>query len=327
MASSKKAIYAAIAGNFAIAVTKFIGAGVSGSSAMLSEGIHSLVDTGNGGLLLLGIRRSQRPPDDDHPYGYGKVVYFYTLIVAVLIFGLGGGFSMYEGILHTLDPGHGASGGTVVFGVAISGLMLNTIVLSAAIGFEALAFRTAWQEFNKQRGDQGFMEAIRSSKDPTTFTVLFEDSAAMAGLIVALIGVHLASALHLPVIDGIASIIIGLILFGTAAFLVWESKKLLIGEAADPVIRESVKRIARDTPGVESAGRMMSVHMGPYTLVLNLDVTFQPGLGAEEVEQAIDQMEHAIRAEHEHVKYIFVEVQSLATRKRGEGGAPSSPAP
>lgn len=233
---------------------------------------------------------------------------------------------MYEGILHTLDPGHGAPGGTVIFGVAISGLMLNTIVLSAAIGFEALAFRTAWQEFNKQRGDQAFMEAIRSSKDPTTFTVLFEDSAAMAGLIVALIGVHLASALHLPIIDGIASIIIGLILFGTATFLVWESKKLLIGEAADPAIRESVKRIAQDVPGVEGAGRMMSVHMGPYTLVLNLDVAFQPGLSAEEVEQAIDQMEQAIRAEHEYVKYIFVEARSLAARERGEGGTPSAPA-
>jgi len=326
MASSKKAIYAAIAGNFAIAVTKFIGAGVSGSSAMLSEGIHSLVDTGNGGLLLLGIRRSQRPPDDDHPYGYGKVLYFYTLIVAVLIFGLGGGFSMYEGILHTLDPGHGASGGTAVFGVAISGLMLNTIVLSAAIGFEALAFRTAWQEFNKQRGDRDFMEAIRSSKDPTTFTVLFEDSAAMAGLIVALIGVHLASALHLPIIDGIASIIIGLILFGTAAFLVWESKKLLIGEAADPAVRESVKQIAQDVPGVDGVGRIMSVHMGPYTLVLNLEIDFESSLSAEKVEQAVDQMEKAIRAEHEHVKYIFVEAQSLAARPKGSTGASAPPA-
>jgi cation diffusion facilitator family transporter len=326
MASSKKAIYAAIAGNFAIAVTKFIGAGVSGSSAMLSEGIHSLVDTGNGGLLLLGIRRSQRPPDESHPYGYGKVLYFYTLIVAVLIFGLGGGFSMYEGILHTLDPGHGASGGTVVFGVAISGLMLNTIVLSAAIGFEALAFRTAWQEFSKQRGNRGFMEAIRSSKDPTTFTVLFEDSAAMAGLIVALIGVHLASALHLPVIDGIASIIIGLILFGTATFLVWESKKLLIGEAADPAIRESVRSIAHAVPGVKGVGRIMSVHMGPYTLVLNLDIHFEPNLSAEKVEQAVDQMEKAIRTEHEYVKYIFVEVQSLAARKKDGGGSPAASA-
>ncbi|NBB74649.1 MAG: cation diffusion facilitator family transporter [Bacteroidetes bacterium] len=319
MASSKKAIYAAIAGNFAIAVTKFMGAAVSGSSAMFSEGIHSLVDTGNGGLLLLGIRRSQRPPDEDHPYGYGKSLYFYTLIVAVLIFGLGGGFSMYEGILHTLDPGHGGPGSTTVFGLTISGLTLNTIVLSAAIGFEALAFRTAWQEFNKQRGDEGFFQAIRTSKDPTTFTVLFEDSAAMAGLIVALIGVHLASALHLPVIDGIASILIGLILFGTASFLVWESKQLLIGEAADPAIRASIRRLANEVEGVDDVARIMTVHMGPYTLVLNMEIVFQPGRSAEEVEQAVDHMEQAIRAEHDHVKYIFIEAASLAKRTSGGG--------
>jgi len=320
MASSKKAIYAAIAGNFAIAVTKFIGAAVSGSSAMFSEGIHSLVDTGNGGLLLLGIRRSQRPPDEAHPYGYGKSLYFYTLIVAVLIFGLGGGFSMYEGILHTLDPGHGGPGSATVFGITISGLTLNTLVLVAAIGFEALAFRTAWQEFTKQRGDEGFFQAIRTSKDPTTFTVLFEDSAAMAGLIVALIGVHLASALHLPIIDGIASILIGLILFGTASFLVWESKQLLIGEAADPETRASMRELARDVEGVEEVGRIMTVHMGPYTLVLNMEIAFQPDLSAEGVEQAVDHMEQAIRTEHEHVKYIFVEAESLAQRKTGRAG-------
>lgn len=320
MASSKKAIYAAIAGNFAIAVTKFLGAAVSGSSAMFSEGIHSLVDTGNGGLLLLGIRRSQRPADDTHPYGYGKTLYFYTLIVAVLIFGLGGGISMYEGILHMLEPGHGGPGSTTVFGVTISGLMLNTMVLGAAIGFEALAFRTAWQEFSKQRGDQPFFEAIRSSKDPTTFTVLFEDSAAMAGLIVALIGVHLASALHMPVIDGAASVVIGLILFGTASFLVWESKQLLIGEAADPAVRDSIRQIARQVPGVERVGRVMTVHMGPYTLVLNIELDFQDNLTAEKVERAIDTMEQAIRAEHEHVKYIFVEARSLAKRRRSKGG-------
>jgi len=324
MASSKKAIYAAIAGNFAIAVTKFLGAAVSGSSAMFSEGIHSLVDTGNGGLLLLGIRRSQRPPDEDHPYGYGKSLYFYTLIVAVLIFGLGGGISMYEGLLHTLEPGHGGPGSATILGITISGLMLNTIVLVAAIGFEALAFRTAWQEFDKQRGDAPFFKAIRSAKDPTTFTVLFEDSAAMAGLIVALVGVHLASALHMPIIDGIASMLIGFILFGTASFLVWESKKLLIGEAADPVIRDSMREIARQEPGVDGIARVLTVHMGPYTLVLNMEVDFQADLSANEVEETIDRMEQAIRAKHEHVKYIFIEAKSLSARKRTAGEGPAS---
>ena len=315
MASSKKAIYAAIIGNFAIAVTKFLGAAVSGSSAMLAEGIHSLVDTGNGGLLLLGIRRSQRPPDEAHPYGYGKSLYFYTLIVAVLIFGLGGGFSLYEGILHTLDPGHGGPSSATLLGITISGLTLNTLVLSAAIVFEGLAFRTAWQEFNKQRGDAPLVEAIRAAKDPTTFTVLFEDSAAMAGLAVALVGVHLAEALQMPVIDGVASIIIGLILCGVALLLVWESKKLLVGEAARPEVRASIREIARAQSGVEGVVRMLSVHMGPYAIVLNLEVHFEAHLNAEAVEQAVESMEHAIRAKHKDVKYIFVEAKALAARK------------
>lgn len=316
MASSKKAIYAAIAGNSAIAITKFIGAAISGSSAMLAEGIHSLVDTGNGGLLLLGIKRSQRPADAEHPFGYGKSLYFYTLIVAVLIFGLGGGFSIYEGLMHTLDPGHSGPGTVTVAGITISGLMLNTIVLGSAIVFEALAFRTAWQEFSKQRGDTPLMQAIKEAKDPTTFTVLFEDSAAMAGLIVALVGVHLASALHMPIIDGIASILIGLILCAVAVFLIWESKKLLIGEAADPAIRKGVEDIAAEDPDVEAIGRVLTVHMGPNTLVLNMDLEFRDGLTSDDVEDAIDRVEKLIQERHEDVKYIFVEAETLSKRAR-----------
>jgi cation diffusion facilitator family transporter len=321
MASSKKAIYAAILGNFAIAVTKCLGAAVSGSSAMLTEGIHSLVDTGNGGLLLLGIRRSKRPPDDKHPYGYGQSLYFYALIVAVLIFGLGGGISLYEGILHTLDPGHGGPTGTTLLGITISGLTLNTVVLVAAIIFEAGAFWTAWKEFNKVRGDRGLIEAIQSSKDPTTFTVLFEDSAAMAGLVVALVSVHLAEALHMPVIDGIGSIIIGLILCGVASFLVWESKKLLIGEAADPEVRADVRRIARDVEGVDDVQRMMTLHMGPNTLVLNMDLTFKENLSTEEVATAINRVEHQIQDEHPEVRFIFIEAKSLLGRRGAEPGS------
>ena len=318
MASSKKAIYAAIIGNFAIAVTKFFGAAVSGSSAMLAEGIHSLVDTGNGGLLLLGIRRSKRPPDEQHPYGYGKSLYFYALIVAVLIFGLGGGISLYEGILHTLDPGHGGPTGATLLGITISGLTLNTIVLVSAIIFEAGAFWTAWKEFNKVRGDRGLMEAIRSSKDPTTFTVLFEDSAAMAGLIVALVSVHLTEALQMPIIDGIGSIVIGLILCGVASFLVWESKKLLLGEAADPEMRNGIRRIAREDESVTDVERMMTLHMGPNTLVLNMDLAFDDTLDAEAVAGAIDRMEKQIRKEYPEVRFIFIEAESLTGRPSAE---------
>jgi len=322
MASSKKAIYAAIIGNFAIAVTKFLGAAVSGSSAMLAEGIHSLVDTGNGGLLLLGIRRSKRPPDDQHPYGYGKSLYFYALIVAVLIFGLGGGISLYEGILHTIDPGHGGPTGATFLGITVSGLTLNTVVLVSAIVFEAGAFWTAWQEFNKVRGDRGLLEAIRSSKDPTTFTVLFEDSAAMAGLVVALVSVHLTEALQMPVIDGIGSIIIGLILCGVASFLVWESKKLLLGEAADPEVRDGIRRIAREDAAVADVERMMTLHMGPNTLVLNMDLQFDDALGADEMAAAIDRVETKIRREHPEVRFVFIEAESLTGRRAANPASP-----
>ena len=315
MASSKKAIYAAILGNCAIAVTKFFGAAVSGSSAMLTEGIHSLVDTGNGGLLLLGIRRSKRPPDEQHPYGYGKSLYFYALIVAVLIFGLGGGISLYEGILHTLDPGHGGPTGATLFGYTVSGLTLNTVVLVSAIVFEAFAFRTAWIEFNKMRGDRSLLAAIRSSKDPTTFTVLFEDSAAMAGLVVALLGVHLTEALQMPIIDGIASILIGLILCGVASFLVWESKKLLVGEAASPELRAHLRKIAKEDPNVDDVLRSMTLHMGPNTLILNMDLQFAPSLAPDEIRRTIDRVERDIRDEHPEVRFVFIEAASLTGRR------------
>lgn len=315
MASSKKAIYAAILGNFAIAVTKFLGAAVSGSSAMLAEGIHSLVDTGNGGLLLLGIRRSKRPPDEQHPYGHGKSLYFYTLVVAVLIFGLGGGISLYEGILHTLDPGHAGPGTATILGVTIGGLTLNTIVLGAAIVFEAFALRTAVQEFNKQRGDTPFFEAIVTSKDPTTFTVLFEDTAAISGLVVALVGVHLASALHMPVLDGVASIVIGLILCGVAAFLIWESKKLLIGEAATPEMREGIHQLAEEDPDVTAVGRLLTMHMGPHSLLLNINLQFRDGLKADGVEAAIDRLERTIRENHPSIRYIFIEAESISSKR------------
>jgi len=324
MASSKKAIYAAIIGNFAIAVTKFLGAAVSGSSAMLAEGIHSLVDTGNGGLLLLGIRRSKRPPDEDHPYGYGKSLYFYTLVVAVLIFGLGGGISLYEGILHTLDPGHGGPTSASILGVTIGGLTLNTIVLGAAIVFEGLALRTALQEFSKQRGDTPFFEAIVTSKDPTTFTVVFEDSAALAGLVVALVGIHLASLLHMPVLDGIASILIGLILCGVAAFLIWESKKLLIGEAASPEIRDGIHRLAREDADVQEIERMLTMHIGPHSLLLNMDLRFRPTLDADGVETAIDRFENAIRDAHPTIRYIFLEAGSVARARAERSSGPST---
>jgi cation diffusion facilitator family transporter len=302
MASAKRAIYAAIAGNFAIAVVKFVAAGFSGSSAMLAEGIHSLVDTGNGGLLLLGINRSRRRPTRMHPFGYGKDVYFYTLVVAILIFGIGGGISMYEGILYVLSP-HELGDPT-----------LNYVVLGIAILFEGYVWTIAWKEFRAVSGERPFWDEVRASKDPTTFTVLFEDTAALIGLVFALVGIFLAHALQTPVLDGVASICIGILLCGVASLLILESKGLLLGESVSPEVRESILHLVDLDPDIRGLSRMMTMHMGPDVVLLNLDLVFRPGLSTREIEAAVDRLEKTLRAEHEQLMYITVEVDSPTVR-------------
>src|SRR5258706_5678288 len=219
---SKKSLFAAIAANVTIAVCKFVVAAVSGSSAMLSEGIHSLVDTSDGLLLLRGIRLKRKPPDSTYPFGYGKEIYFWTLVVAVLIFAVGGGMSMYEGIIHLLHPHPLRDPGW------------NYVVLSLAFLFESLSWIVAFREFRAVIGAQTLWQAVHTSKDPTTFTILLEDTAAIGGLIVAFIGVFLGHQFNNPYIDGSASLIIGAILASVALLLAYESKGLLVGEGADP---------------------------------------------------------------------------------------------
>lgn len=300
---SDKAIYAAIVGNFLIAIMKFVAAFISGSAAMLAEGIHSLVDTGNGGLLLLGIHKSKRPPDRVHPFGHGKDLYFYVLIVAILIFGVGGGISIYEGILHVLHP------------EPLGNALLSYIVLGLAIVFEGIVWTIALKAFMAAKGEQSTWESIRTSKDPTTFAVLFEDTAALAGLIVAIVGIFLAHQLNMPVLDGIASIGIGVILCTVASVLLYESKGLLLGESADPAVVNSIQEIAEADPAVTRVGRTLTMHLGPHQILVNLDLDFKDGLSTEEVKTAVDRIEEAIRREHEKVKYIFVEAEALPDKR------------
>jgi cation diffusion facilitator family transporter len=299
VAESTKAIYAAIVTNIAIAGTKFTAAAFTGSSAMISEGIHSLVDTGNGGLLLLGLRTSQKPADAEHPFGYGKELYFWALMVAIVIVAVGGGISAYEGLLHILHP------------VPQENPLWNYIVLALAFVFESVSLTIAIKSFMKIKGDASWWQAIQRSKDPTTFTVLFEDAAALLGLIVAMIGVFLANQFDNPYFDGAASIVIGVLLGAVAVLLGYETKGLLIGEGADRETLEDIRRLVESDPGVEAVNRSLTMHFGPDTVLLAMDLRFRPDLSAVEVEKCVDRIEANILKHHHNIKHIFIEADSL----------------
>jgi cation diffusion facilitator family transporter len=303
--SSRTSVLAAMAANLAIAVTKFTAAGMTGSSAMLSEGIHSVVDTGNGALLLLGMKRSRKAPDDIHPFGYGQELYFWTLVVAILIFALGGGMSVYEGIrrLHETSA-------------EMKSPVVNYIVLGLSFLFEGASWVVATRGFLREKRRPSIWREVRASKDPTAFAVVFEDSAALLGLIVAFLGVWLSHRLGAPYLDGCASIVIGLILAVVAVVLAVESKGLLVGESADPEVVASIRRIAAGHEGVERVLEVLTLHLGPEDVLLNLDVRFRPDLAAADVERAVDEIEDAVRGAHPEVRRIFVEAQSIVRRER-----------
>src|SRR5919109_3013383 len=302
-AESTKVIYAAIAANLAIAAIKFTAAAFTGSSAMVSEGIHSIVDTGNGGLLHFGMRRSRKPADADHPFGYGKELYFWTLIVAIVIFAVGGGISAYEGLLHLLHP------------LPMKDPIWNYVVLGFAIVFETYSFVVAFKAFKGIKGKQSLWQSIRTSKDPTTYTVLFEDTAALLGLLTAFIGVVLADLLKNPYFDGAASIIIGMILAFVAVVLAYESKGLLVGEAVDPITLKNIRRLAEADPCVEGVKRALTMHFGPDDILLAMDLRFRNDLSAADLEESVHRLENAIRKEYQSIRHIFVESDSLAPSK------------
>jgi cation diffusion facilitator family transporter len=297
---SKTVIYAALAGNALIAVTKFVAAAITGSSAMLSEGVHSAVDTGNQVLLLYGMRRARRPADRRHPFGYGAELYFWAFVVAILIFAVGAGVSIYEGAQKFLHP-H-----------PIASPVVNFIVLALAMVFEGTAWSLAYREFSRVRGSTGLIQAVRESKDPTVFTVLFEDTAAMLGLVCAFAGIYGAQMFGIPELDGVASILIGVILAITAALLAYETKGLLIGEAAAPEIVNAIRNIVEATPTVDRLNEIRTLHRGPNDVLLAISVDFEDNLTAGKVEEAIAQLEDAIKERFPVVKRLFIEVQSAA---------------
>jgi len=298
--SSKIAVYAALMGNLAIAATKFGAAMYTGSSAMLSEAIHSMVDTGNQGLLLYGMYRAAKPADEIHPFGYGKELYFWSFVVAILIFGLGAGFSIYEGVHGVLNP------------TPIEHAMISYIVLGLAMVFEGGASLFALRQFLAQKGDMGFFEAVRRGKDPALFTVLFEDGAAMIGLMIAMTGIFLGQHLGLPWLDGAAAIAIGVVLACVALFLAYKCKALLIGEAAEPHVVEGCRALLNGDRRVVKVANLATMHLGPAEILLAADLDFADGLTSTEVEAATAELETKLRENFPDVRRIYLEPRDLA---------------
>jgi cation diffusion facilitator family transporter len=298
-------VYGAIAANLLIAISKFVAAFFTGSSSMLSEGIHSLADTGNEGLLLLGVHRSDKKPDASHPFGYGQELYFWSLIVAMILFGLGGGMSLYEGITHILNPR------------ALEDPLWNYVTLALAVLFEGASFLIALRALLRAKGRDTIWQAVHTSKDPTVFVVLFEDAAALVGLALAFLGVYLSHRLNEPRLDGVASILIGLVLAAVSMVLAYESKGLLLGESADPATVQKIQQLVTADRDVRQARKPLTMHLGPQEVLVNLDVEFRPGLTSGELAAAVDRLEQKIRASAPQVTRIFIEAEALAQTERG----------
>jgi cation diffusion facilitator family transporter len=268
---------------------------------MLSEGVHSLVDTSNELLLLWGMRQAARPPDAVHPFGHGRELYFWSFIVALLVFALGAGVSLFEGVSHLRHP------------EPMRDPSINYIVLGVSMLFEGTSWYIALREFHATKGSMGYFEAFRKSKDPTTFTVLLEDTAALLGLLIALTGVLCARVFSMPELDGMASIGIAVVLAIAATLLARESKGLLLGEPAHPKLRESLLEIAANDPGVGHVNGVLTVQMGPHTVVAALSAEFEDELTTPQIEQCIRRIENAVRSRHAEVTSLFVKPQTAET--------------
>jgi cation diffusion facilitator family transporter len=301
IATNRTVVLAALVGNLAVAVCKFVAAWITGSSAILSEGVHSLVDTVNELLLLYGMQRARKPPDRNQPLGYGRELYFWSFIVALLVFALGAGVSLYEGISHLLSP------------TPMEHIVVNYVVLAMSFAFEGTSWWIARKKFRASKGDLGYFEAFRQSKDPTTFSVLFEDTAALAGLLIACAGILGTQLLHVPQLDGIASISIAVVLAVSSLFLARETKALLIGESALPQVRDSILRIASADPAIRKANGVLTVQMGPQQVVAALSAEFEDRLTTPQIEDCVNRVEAAIKFAHPEITTLFVKPQTPET--------------
>ena len=292
--SSRTAVIAALIGNLLIAFTKAIAAAVSGSSAMLSEAVHSIVDSGNEILLLYGQHRAAKPPDRLHPLGYGREIYFWSFVVALLIFAFGAGVSIYEGVKHIQHP------------ESMTKPMMNYIVYAISAVFEGISWYFGWSAFQRVRGDKALFAAIHASKDPPSFMVLFEDSAALVGLVIAAIATALSVHFEAPWIDGAGSICIGLVLAVIAMLLARESKALLIGERAQPELSEAIRDAAEREPGVLGVEGILTSQLGPDQVIATVGLEFDDKLRTPDIERIIGHLETELRKNHPELFRVFV---------------------
>ncbi|HEY3938401.1 MAG TPA: cation diffusion facilitator family transporter [Bryobacteraceae bacterium] len=298
---SKIAVLAALGGDLAVTVTKFVAAAITGSAAMWSEGIHSAADSSNQVLLLIGMRRSKRRSDTEHPFGHGKELYFWSLLVAVLIFGGGGGVSVYEGILRIRKP------------IVLGDPKWSYIVLGCALVFESISLAVALRAFLAESGHGNILNKITTSKNPATYTVVAEDTAAIAGIFVAAAGVFFSHYLKIPIIDGVASVIIGLLLATVATFLIRESRGLLVGEGVNPKTEEEIRQIASKGAPVNSISRPLTMYLGPSDVLLILDVRFNSAANISDVAEEIERMKSRIRERFPELRKIYIDIDSAPT--------------
>ncbi len=292
---SRTSVYGALVANIGIAVTKLIAAYLSRSSAMLSEGIHSLVDSGNELLLLFGLKRSKLPSDDFHPFGHSSEIYFWGLIVAVLIFGIGGGVSIYEGITRIVSPKE------------LADPIVNYIVLSIAFVMECFSFGLSYRSLRRTSKGKSIIKAYSESKDPTIFTVLAEDAAAITGITIAFVGVFLASYFNNPLYDGLGSILIGTVLIIVASELAYESKGLLVGESVDEDILKGVREITHQNSSVVSVNKLLTMHLGPNDVLLTMQIKLRGNLPGDEITRIIADLKEKIKTRYPMIRQIYLE--------------------